>query len=287
MGLERVGMEDIKAGYQMYQESPFYAVFERANGGSGTTKPGRLLFSFKDGDRDKEGWQLLEQNLRVLANTAPTLPHIIQFYDDIGKKDRIDSNTPYTGSFTFRMQKADSFTPAINGIGAATSPADMSFLNYLQTELRLEKEANQDLRQEVQELEEELEEYRHQPEGKEIGGIIGHVGEAGNKYPWIADIIKDWSTVIKHTFTGAAGRQQQPSHISGIDNTGPPDQRVNNAIKVLVQWYADEYGQGDNPDEKMKAGFTKFADDMQALASLTTDNDMMHLALKKLRATAA
>lgn len=285
-GPVRIGIDDIKNGYDMYSACPYYALFELANAGRGLFAAGRMVFPYKGDDRDGEGWRILKENLTVLDNTAPSTQMMLQFYEELGRKDIIDSKTPHSGSFLLQMKPKDSFAPAINGL-TAQSPADMSFLNYLQTELRLEKEANQDLRQEVQELEEELEEYRHKPAGEEVGGIIGQIGALGTQHSWIADIIKDWSTVFKHTFTGASGRTQQAPHISGIDNTGPPDKRVNNAIEVLVQWYGNEYGQGTTDQEKMQTGFSKFADDMQLLASLTSDADMMHLALKKLRAAAA
>ncbi len=288
MAAERIGLTDVKSGYDMYAECPYYALFETQSPNS--TKTGRLLFSYKGGDRE-QGWLLLEQNLQVLESSAPTLRHIIQLYERLGKNDSLDDKTTYSGSILFRMKPAETYMPAINGVPQVA--ADNSFLNYLQTELRFSKEKIEELQDELDDANEqirELEEEQSKPVGKEIGGIVGTIGEAGNQYPWLQDVIKDGITFLKHQFRNKPQHHEhREGHaMAGVDNDAPPDQRINAAIKQMVNWYIQEYSTSDMSDEqKQLAGFTKFADDMQLLAGLTHDSDMMHLALKKLRATAA
>ncbi len=281
MAMERIGIDDIKAGYLMYKDCPYYAIFERANATSGKT--GRLLFAFKEGDRH-QGWDELKQNLAVLQATASQVPHIIQFYDELGKNGRIDTTTPYNGSFVFRMEK---YVPAMNGMGGVGPTADNSFLLFLQQELAAERQKSFELEQTVRELEEEVEDLSKEPK-QEITGLIGQIGEAGNQFPWLSSIISDWSTVLKHKVTGGGGSaQRRPAgaNIAGVTEAaqGTAQERIAQAENTMMKWYARQYGDLNTAEGRMK-GVEAFAGDMDLLARLTQDDDMMLLALKKLRA---
>lgn len=290
MAMERVGLDDIKAGYAMFKGCPFYAIFERT---PTSGKTGRLLFTFKDGDRE-QGWEELQQNLVVLENTAPTVPHIIQFYDQPGKGGKLDSNTDYAGSFVFRMKPANTYAPAINGMG--NIQADNSFLNYLQTELRMEKECNMELRAEVEDLKEQILELEDVPEQKQIGGIIGQIGQAGNEFPWLQETIKDGLTILKNALKPPRHQrehqhEQEHEHHGGHSMAGvntaemPYKDKIAHAQRILMTWYARQYGNLETEEGRLK-GAEKFADDLLLLAIITDDDDTMHLALKKLRQAA-
>ncbi len=286
-GVERVGLDDIKAGYDLYTGCPYYALFETKAANSRQT--GRLIYPYKGGDRE-EGWKLLEQNLQVMLNTAPTIKHIIQFYDKLGKHDSLDDRTACSGSLLIRMKPADTYMPAINGIGAANLQADNSFLNYLQTELHLAKEKIEEQERIIGDLEadvRDLEEDAAKPAGKEIGGIIGQIGQAGNEFPWMQDIIKDGITFLKHTFSKnmRPADDRQGHAMAGVSDQLPYAERLGQAQNKMLTWYAKTYGDLETQEGRQK-GAEKFADDMMLLANLTADDDMMHLVLKKLRATA-
>jgi hypothetical protein len=290
MAGDRVGWDQIKQGYKMYKDCPYYALFEGTS--TGRRSPGRLLFCYKGGDRDGEGWTMLEQNLQVAEETTPESLFVLQFYDRLGKNDSIDPVTPYAGSFPLRMRERPAFTPAINGVKQFQ---DTGFLAYLQAQL-LEKDVKiRELEDEVLDLQQENDNLVRGNEPKtQISGIVGQIGEAGNQFPWLADIIKDWSTVLKHKF-GAGGRgsvavsgvpgagtQQAPADTSAL----PWNKRYEAARKVLMEWYARIYGDLETQEGREK-GCQQFASDMESLAKITADDDYMMLALKKLRQTAA
>jgi hypothetical protein len=291
MAIERIGKDAIRSGFDMYKASPYYALFETL-GTSGRFKAGRLLYAYKGEDLPREGWKLLEDNLQVIEANAPTSPVIIQFYDKLGKGDSIDSSTPYAGSFLFRMRERE-YTPAISGVSAGGTSSD--FLNYLQNELLQEKQKNLLLQDEVDDLKAELDEVQEQqPKKEKITGIIGAIGEAGNQFPWLAEVIKDWSTVFKHKMSNNFGGRQQPhGGIAGVPGTDAPPrqqtgsgswaQRYEAARQQIMTWYAKEYGDLQTAEGREK-GCHAYATDMELLASLTEDDDMMRLALKKLRA---
>ena len=280
--MERAGIEDIKAGFNLYPDCPFYAIFETQNVNS--SKAGRLIYAYKEGDRDN-GWNQLQLNLMATESSSGNPRFVIQFYEQLDpKKNTIDTNTPYAGSFLFRCKKNENLPTSINGV--IQPMQDQSFLNYLQQEFRYEKENNQVLQEKVEDLECEIEELNAAKTEKPIGGIIGQIGEAGNQFPWIADVIKDGFTVLKSLLRApvpAPGNARNPG-IAGIHENSPPDQLINNAIQTLVAWYIKEYGTGETEEEQRSSGFKQFANDMQQLAALTADSDIMHLALKKLRA---
>jgi hypothetical protein len=286
MAAERIGKEQVLAAFDMYKE-PYFALFEGGIGKSDRT--GRLLYSYTGDERDEEGLKQLQQNMEVLEATAPVMPHIIQFYSDLGKRGTIEPGTPYTGSFKFRMQPYtyDPGRPAvISGVGAVAPGND--FLAYLQRELHMEKEKNLMLEREVEEIKEELEDLERDTAGEPIDGMLGKIGEAGNRWPWLADIIKDWSTVIKHKVANTAGQQQQHHHhagsMAGVATDAPPATRINQALMILLEWYRKEYGGAGTEAEQKQRGAEQCANDLALLARLTEDDDMMKLALKKLRA---
>lgn len=288
MAGDRVGWEQIKQGYKMYKDCPFYALFEGTS--TGRRSPGRLLFAYKGGERDGEGWDMLEQNLQVAEATTPESIFVLQFYDRLGKNDSLDAATPYAGSFPLRMRER-TYTPAISG---AQQFQDQGFLAYLQGQL-IEKERKiLELEEQVLELEGENDTLIKGESKKQISGVIGEIGQAGNEFPWLADIIKDWSTVLKHKF-GAPGHRG-PGAVAGVsgqtqeppaDTAAVPwNKRYEAARTVLLEWYARIYGNLETPEGREK-GCQQFASDMQALSKITADDDYMLLALKKLRQNAA
>ncbi len=280
MSAVRIGWDQIKEGWIMFNNYPYYAFFES----NGRGKSNRLIFAYKRGDLQGEGWDLLEQNLKAAELNTPSTEYTIQFYDELGKGGKLDCNTNYSGSFNLRMRPFEGSISRIGSVAAAA--ADNNFLNYLQVELRNEKEKVQDLQALNDELQQELDDLQKEP-AKEIGGIIGEIGNAGNQFPWIADIMKDFSTIVKHHLMKP--QHARPAAAGGIgkvpaaDATADPSTRVNNAILILVTWYTKQYGTGTTDEEKQLTGFAKFADDMQCLAAITNDDDVMMLALKKLR----
>lgn len=285
---EVIGWEAIERQYNLYKDCPYYALFDAKKN---STEAGSMIFPYKNGDK-KEGWTVLKENLQAAEQNTPEAAYVIQFYEELPKSGKLDKSTPASGYFKFRIQAYQGYTPAISGVGAA-APATRDFNDFLRFELESERAKTRELMEEREELKDEIQELEEQladKPAKEIGGIMGQVGEIGTQYPWMADMIKDCFTVLKHKFAPGAGQQQHSpgaARMAGVATDAPPDKKVNAAIGTLVGWYIQEYGAGATEEEKKRAGFEKFADDMQLLAGLTADTDMMHLALKKLRAAAA
>lgn len=281
----RIGWDQVKSGYDLFKNKPYYALFE----GGGRGKAGRLVYGYTGEDLPGEGWEMLKQCLEVADVNTPTSEYIVQFYDNLGKGDTIRQDTPYSGSFALRMRPQEN--RALAGIGN-TGMADQSFLNYLQQELHQQKEKVIEQDEIIKDLEAQLDEYEKQPQEK-IDGVIGQIGAIGNSFPWLADLIKDWSTVMKHKYTHrpqhAAGIAGVPQAAAGAAQpvTGNYAEKINDAQKKLMTWYAKTYGDLQTTEGRI-SGAERFADDLLLMAKLTEDedDDMMLLLLKKLRATA-
>jgi hypothetical protein len=195
----------------------------------------------------------------------------VQFYDKLSKDERLDERTPYSGSFKFRM-KSDPGR-AVAGMGALPAAGDNSFLSYLQTELRYEKEKNQELTETVADLEDEIVYLKEESKPKEkITGMIGQIGEATTQYPILGEIFKD---LVSRFFPKGNNQETRretedmAGALAGVDTDTPPDVMTNNAIKKLVSYYIAKKGTGATDEEKKQSGFAAFAKDMHRLASLT------------------
>lgn len=274
MAIDRVGVSDILVGYDMYKDCPYYAFFEDAKGHD-------LKYVYKDGDRP-EGKKLLMENLKALEQKGTEAVFVIRFYEELPDKKDVNWNTPCSGSQRIKIKETATMVAM-----AAQQAGGSDFTNFLMKQLDNEKEARENLEDELSEIKELLLEKEKTPPDEAGLGIIGQIGRAATSYPVFGEILKDWSTVLKHKFMAFAG-PAQASNIAGVetDTSLPPDQRVNNAIRKLIEYYIRRYGGTGDDETKRKTGFTVFAADMELLANLTSDPDVMDLALKKLRAMA-
>lgn len=270
MAIDRVGKDDILAGYDMFEHCPFYALFEDYRG-----KAKDLKFVFKDGGRE-QGRELLAQNLDVLERSGYEPVYLIRFYEETGKGDKITDVTPYCGSFRFRIKDpagvgALSLQPVVANEG---SPQFLSFLMMERDKLMRE---NLELKEEVRGLEREVfdleTEAAETPEDDKIGGMLGTVLKAGDEHPWVRDILKDAVYGFQKIFQRPMAAE--PVHLAGVDSS--PDERVNAAIEVLIKFYVTQAG-GNKPE-----GFTNFANDMELLAKMTGNPLDFNYALSKLR----
>jgi hypothetical protein len=287
----------------MFKE-PFFALFEMAN--SKSTSAGTLLFSYRDEDKEGYGWKLLEENLQVVQHNSGM--YMIRFYETLNKAGTIDSNTPYTGSFKLRMNNPEelSFSPA-KGAAAPSALLNELFASKLELfDIKWDHKFQEQERlhqEEVAELQAQLEEKDQLPEDRFVGtvGAVHQwgqvVGELGNQFPWMRELIvklgsnvNDMLTVGKYKMTQTFGPQAPPARpgaatggIGKVDApTGTAAQRLDTAVITLLNWYASKHG--DTQDKAVReAGLEDLAADMELLANMTTDDDVMNLALTKLR----
>jgi len=273
------------------QGKPFFSIWRTAKD-----------LSFSCSEEEEEAREaMLVKYLDLIKESNSDYAYTIKFHDETGKSGKINNTTPVCGSLPFKFSEATSierYTPG--GAGAGNT----AMLNELFAEklARLEDKYDrriEDLEREHEDEIEELEKQLSEGSGKKLDGIqgaIGFIGEQGSKYPWIAEIIKDWSTIIKHKFQQAAG--PRPAHnIAGVetDTQAPPqgdmtaDQQVSHAIRTMAGYYVGKHGYFDpNITEEAKThanakGWAELAADLTLLAGLTKDPDLMELALKKLR----
>lgn len=269
-----IGWDAIERQYNLYKDYPYYGLFDAKKN---SDLPGNMIFPYKGGDK-KEGWEVLRENLLAAEQNSPEAPFIIQFYEQLSKSDRLDKNTPASGFFKFSLKPYEGYKPAINGV-----PAGNDFNQYLRFQLDEAKVRIRELEQDKEDLEDEIESYKVKDDGKEIGGVIGQIGDVTNKYPVLAEIAKDLMTMFKHSFIKP---HTQPAAAAGgigsVTTEAPAD--LGTAQKILLSWYAKEYGGGSDTEEGRRKGAEMFVKDMCLLAKLTIDDDMMRLALKKLRA---
>lgn len=298
MAAERIGMEDIKAGYDMFERCPFWALFETK--ASNSTQTGRMLFPYTGEDRASEGWELLKQNLQVLERTAPTIRHVLQFYNSLDKGFSITDKLPYSGSILLRMQEAAVSMPAqISGAMMAPQEGSM-FLQYLQmqisqkdNEIMLLKEAVDDLEADVDDLEKEVEQLQHAGKPEKINGVIGMIGEVTNQYPVLGDMLKQILGGAARMFAGPGAPAGAMGKVSDETATATPKERtdevIGQCIEKLASYYVGKEGyfnEGITPEQQElanKKGWISLANDLAKLANLTEDPDTFEFAIKKLR----
>lgn len=285
MAASIVGWEAVKKQFDLYDDMPYYALFE---GKGSSDKAGRLIYPFK-GDNKAMGWDLLQENLQASEQNTPEACYIIQFYDELPKSGKLDVSTPYSGSFKFALKGYEAYKGG--AAIAGTLPASNDFNAFLRFELDSSRARVRELEQENRQLEDQIADLEDMKEEPAIEGALGQIGAAGNQFPWLAEILKDWSTVLKHKFTGPGGGGSfRPAGagggLAGVATDAPPDQKINAALKTLVSWYTLQYGGAGTKEEQHERGFQKFAEDLTLLANLTADTDMLHIVLKKLRAAA-
>lgn len=272
---EVIGWEAIKRQYDLYKDCPYFALCDARKN---SDQPGNIIFTYKGGDKP-EGWEMLKENLQAGEQNAPDAPYILLFYEELSKSGKLDKSLAAAGYFRLRLQAYEGYKPAIGAV--STLPAGRDFNEYLRFELDGAKALIRELQGEKEDLKDQVADLEDQLAGgtKEIGGVIGQIGEAGNQFPWLADIIKEGITFFKHKYGGG---HAQAAH-GGINGVGNP-QDMPAAQNMLLTWYTKEYGGGGSDEPARKAGADMFIKDMCLLAGLTKDDDMMRLALKKLRA---
>ena len=197
-------------------------------------------------------------------------------YEKLGPNDKLNKSTPYSGSFRFRPNEIMTTLERIGraAVGTAVVPSQESeFMNYLklqnielQQQNRQLSEQNLALQNEVIDLEREWDELESKPQSG-VNGIVETIGSAGEKFPWIKDLFSELAVSAKMML-------KQPVQRSAVVSGVSPGQRINDAMVKLHQWYVAKNG----PD-----GEILMADDLSLLADLTNDEDMINLALKKLR----
>lgn len=283
MALERIGMQDVKAGYDLYNKYPYYAIFESS---THKEKTGQLLYAYREDDRNGQGWEILKQNLEVIEQNGPTDIHILRFYDeDLGGK-RIDSNTPYAGSFRFRMQQ---FAPAMSTRGGGGGFEIMNQLFASKLELLDQKwgerfrDQEREHQKKVEELEAELE-TADQDDETEIGRIksIGSViGELGEQFPWMQDPVKKIVNAITDIFSnhphGHAGMGSVPGQAHDIeyedmtDTTTNAEEQLNKEVQRLMTFFVKNYG---NPatTEGRQQGVNKMVQVFHKLGEMADTN---------------
>lgn len=261
---DRVGVQDVMNGFDAYSTYPYFALFQSKE----------IKFTFTEDDPER-GRKLLEDNLNVLHRNGSTALFTLRFYNNLDKNGAIKDVTPYSGSFSFKVTVPVTFE--LNKPGANLPANNDQFLAFLISERDQLKLQVQELQEENEELKDLLAESDDNEgnEPKKDLGFIGLIGEAGNQFPWMQDIIKDGFTLLKHKF---AKPQAHAGAMAGItlDPNETPDKQVNKAITHIISFYTNKYGQQE--------GWKLCAVHLTKLAELTEDEDIYALAIKKLMA---
>lgn len=245
----------------------------------------------------EERENFLLECLEQIRNGGSAALFTIKFHE-MPKNGKITNGTPVFGSMPFRLSESQ---PAGNNRGGS----DAQWMKELfETRLQLYDERHkQELAkkdQVIQELQEQLEEGPEDAEDLNLG-VIGQVLQAGEKYPtlkrltdMLVEFLADAVTVGKHKFknmahaaapagSGINGVEEEAAAGGAAPGSATPDQQVNAAIRTLVTYFINHYGTGATDEEKRQSGFVEFAYVMTLLANLTTDPDVMELAIKKLK----
>lgn len=261
--MDAIGREQVMRQFkQLYTEqNPYFAVFESA----GKKDQKR---TWRESDIDG-GTAFLEAYLKDLEVMNDTSALCIRFYDELDK-GKITPKSEWVQSLQFRMKEA-SYGPSAAPTGGQAS----DFTNFLMMQWQQEKETREELQEELTELHEEIKALQETPAPGADMGFIGQIGAVGQQYPWMQDIMKDLVFMVKRVFSKPDA--QQAAHIAGImDKTLQPDTRMNNALKILIGYFAKKAGD-------QQKGFIMLTENLEMLAEMTENPLDFDYAVAKLR----
>lgn len=249
-------------------------------------------FSCND-DRENKRKEELNYYLDLIKNSGTVCDYTIKFHDDVPAGKKINNNTPIFGSLNFKLTEQSLMAPAAGAAGNNTGIAMMNelFAARLQNMEDKWERRLQDLERDHEDEIKEIEEEYSSKKGNKINGLLGEIGEATTQYPVFAELVKEWSTVIKHKFmqTFSPGGHAPAANIAGVNDNTPPEKVVQQAIQTLASYYVGKHGyfkEGITDAEKETVtldGWREMAGDMKLLSGLTSDPDIFELAIKKLR----
>jgi hypothetical protein len=279
MAFERIGIDDIRAGFDMHKTRPYYALFAKdpGNGRSGD-KVGPLIYSYTGDDLEGEGWDMLQQNLAVAERSQPDMPFIIRFYQEAGRGGSITSNTEYCASFPLRIQAYQ--RSEIGKIGALPGADSMTYINeiFALKLQNLQDKYDRKFDDREREHEEELEALREELEGNnskdmgQIGAVLDTLGAAGERHPWLQELIKKVGDSVCNLLNLAPNAYHKQYNAAGGGIAGVPDmdapttkedimKSLDNSNTRLAQFFiAAASGNKDQGLQAMAVKFKKLAD---------------------------
>lgn len=261
------------------QGSPIFSLWENNKD---------ILFSFV-GENEQERRDKLTEYLNLIKQSASHQQFTIKFHDEANKNGKVTNGTPVTGSLVFKLNENDDLQlvpknqARVEGTNGSIALLNQIFDAKLQNmELRynhiLEKK-----QEEVEHLQEQLDRAGEEEEDTDDDdqmGLIGSIGKAGERYPWMQEHIKDIMTVAKSFLNKKFGiGEPDGARLAGVEDTSgmEPKEKLNKSIKELLEYYHTKYG---DP----KAGDANFANDIERLAKMAkTDPDLFDVMIKKLR----
>jgi hypothetical protein len=202
---DRVGTESVMDGFKIHDCS-YFSVWQ------GKT----LKFKYIGGSAE-DAANFLMQNIEGLHPNSTAL-YEIRLYDDVPDKG-INNSTPYSGSFTFKMN---------TGIGTDASVyrpvGSDQYTKHLQTE-------NEMMKKRIEALEAEEVEDEEPADG--VGRIMGYI----EKYPALQEILRDGIGMLKNVFNQRSGNNHMHHQaISGvIDPALPAEDKLMAALGMLTQ----------------------------------------------------
>lgn len=260
--------------FTMHDE-PCFSIWER----SGKSP----LFSCTE-ESEEDRKKVLNESLDFIFNSGSTAAYEIRFHEQPGSGKKINTNTPAIGSLPFRLNQEQSLS--------TTKGGDANNISLLR-ELFSEKMSRFEDKYErlLEDKESEIEELQRQladggQDDEEDMGKIGSIFKLGDKYPAfgklldkLSDAAGDLIIVGKHKLKGGVGGDTA-THLAG---TGTPDERLKQALKLLVEYHVAHYGTGDNEEQKYNSGYVACIENIERLAKCTTDEDLMEMMLNKLK----
>lgn len=212
--------DSIIEGY-LNRKVPAFAVFQQ----------GQFIFKY-EGQSLEEGEQLLDSWIDMLDNDRSAAIYTVCVYEDLKEGTKIKSNTPYDGSFNFRLydQAAGYLPPDRYNVYQSQGGNVKALLDKFEAQ-----------QQEIERLREELEERDKEPENKL--GMIGEILKHEQFGPIAVGLIERLTnTVLDNVLgkEGTTGNQERPPirKISGI----AVDERTLTAVARLGELVEDVPG---------------------------------------------
>lgn len=246
-------------------------------------------FSCSDETEDEREAMLIKY-LNIIAESGTTAQFMIKFHD-APAKGKINNTTPVSGSLPFRFSEPNDLVKTSGNAGSAgidmlreVFSTKMEMLDMKYQRIIEDKDA------EIEALQQQLD-AEPEPGDSDDMGMIGKIMDRvernpslNNLFNKLLDTAGDFLTVSKHKMRAQGANVG--GGISGVeeDQTLSPTERLNGHLKVLIEYFVKQHGQGNTAEEKYNSGFLQMVDALGMLAKLTNDPDMMELALKKLRA---
>ena len=192
-----------------------------------------------DDDRDDRRRRLVT-TLEAMQQSGSTQNFDLRYYEGLKKKP--SNTTEFFAFFPFKVNDSEKALEALANKGgagntaAANNQVMMMLFDAKLENVRLNFQHELERKEEeIRKLKEEEEEGEDDGMGK-IGAITNIIGAAGEKFPWLQNIVKDIVSTINNLGNGMKTKYNAMTEEKVVMNGVPPKPEDPNDLQAKLSW---------------------------------------------------